>query len=190
MAPDDKKARLYREKACIDCGLVVRMHIKSKRCSACQADADRRNDREHKQAKARGHTRLIGSMDICQKCGKPYKVEGGRQRYCKDCAPEAVLANVREAAKQRYTITYATPESKAIRQEKRHVEWQVERMCKQCGNKFIPIYPRQVCCCPACQELRAQAITAASDLKRRPKRLEKIKADRSAKKQEAKAKEL
>lgn len=174
----DKKAKLYREKACIDCGAVVKMHIKSKRCQECQAEANKRNNQEHMRAKANGHTRLIGSEDYCQRCGKPYTVEGGRQRYCKDCAQKAVAENVRDAAKKRYAATYATPESRERRQEKRRSAWKAYRICRQCGELFMPDYPQQVCCCKNCQDFRKKVIDAGSDIKRRPERLEKLKAER------------
>ena len=36
-------------------------------------------------------TRPLGSVDKCERCGKEYTVESGRQKYCPDCQREAVL---------------------------------------------------------------------------------------------------
>lgn len=181
MDTQDKRAKLYREKACIDCGLVVRMHIKSKRCRACQDAANKRNDQAYRRALAEGNTRQIGSVDLCQKCGGQYTVCGGLQKYCPDCAKGAVAEKARASARERYAKAYATPEAKAARQEKRRKDWQGVRYCIECGAAFTPAHPRQVCCGDKCQEGRNKAITAASDRKRRPERLEKMKQERRRK---------
>ena len=181
MDTQDKKEKLYREKACIDCGLVVRMHIRSKRCRACQDAADNRNEQAYRKARAAGNIRPIGSVDLCQKCGMEYTVCSGAQRYCPDCAGDAVAENVRALARGRYAKAYATPEAKEARQEKRRTDWQGVRYCLECGAAFTPAHPRQVCCSNGCREQRRKAITAASDLKRRPERLEKLKQERREK---------
>ena len=163
---------LYRDKPCIDCGKVVRMHIKSKRCKDCQRKADAMHNAEHRRAKVAGRTRLIGSQSVCEACGKKYIVNGGKQRYCPDCAPDAVSKNIRREACARYARAYSTQEAKDQRSERRRRPWQGERVCKQCGASFSPQYPRQACCSEACQIARTKSITRESDRKRRQKNKE------------------
>lgn len=76
---------------------------KSKRCPDCQRNADRARDR---QIKASGPVRRIGDTDICVICGKPYVICGGLQRYCPDCAPEAVRKRV-NATKRAYAKSWS-----------------------------------------------------------------------------------
>jgi len=49
-----------------------------------------------------GFVRHIGDTDICEVCHAPYIVTGGGQRYCKDCAPEAVRAVDRKQSLEWY----------------------------------------------------------------------------------------
>lgn len=160
---------LYRERSCPDCGRIVIMHIKSKRCRACQDAANRAHDAEYQRARSQGKTRKLGSIDICQRCGGQYVVNSGMQRYCPDCAPSAVSDNVRASARQRYADAYQTPESRAERNARRRRQWQQDRVCKQCSKAFVPQYPRQVCCCESCKSVRNKAIIAVSEQKRRIK---------------------
>jgi hypothetical protein len=39
-----------------------------------------------------GLVRPLGSMDKCVICGRDYVVTGSPQRYCPDCAPDAIRA--------------------------------------------------------------------------------------------------
>lgn len=90
---------VYTERACQDCGRVVRMHIRSKRCPECQQAAKRASDRAHAQRRRQGLSRLIGSTDLCQRCGQPYTVTGGLQRYCRSCADLAIAGNDRAVSR-------------------------------------------------------------------------------------------
>ena len=87
--------KIYNDKPCVDCGRVVRMHIKSKRCKACQAAANRRNNTDQKRAKAMGKTRTLGATDRCVACGKTYIINSGRQKYCNACAIQVAQKNMR-----------------------------------------------------------------------------------------------
>lgn len=158
---------LYRDAPCQDCGRVVRMHIKSKRCKACQAEADRRNDAAHKRAKARGHTRELGAHDLCTVCGKPYIITSGRQKYCPDCAPSAT-----KAADSKATVAWYAehPEKRDARNAKRRKDWRDQpHECVICKTQFFPPTPRRRTCSNACQQEYHRQQQKASDAKRRKK---------------------
>ena len=81
----------------------------------------------------------IGSIDHCEICGKEYVVESGLQRYCKDCAEEAVKeidrAQGREwNAKNREKLA----DRKKDRKENRKV-------CAVCGKQFYTGGPEATC---------------------------------------------
>jgi hypothetical protein len=113
---------------------------KSKRCPTCQAAANRVSAAAHKR---NGPARPLGSTDICQNCGKEYTVESGRQRYCKDCAAEAVGENVR-SHKRDYMATYE-PEHSDEKESNRSYN----KVCLICGKIFDDSLP-SVTCSPEC----------------------------------------
>lgn len=151
----------YHYIVCPDCGREVYAHIKCKRCPECQREANRRHDQEARQRKRAGKTREIGSIDLCQRCGKPYEVEGGMQRYCKDCAPVAWAENDRAASREWNQKAYADP---AKRQERnalrRQPKPEQERACPECGRLFLPDTKRAVYCSTACADAAGKRQTA------------------------------
>lgn len=145
---------VYTERPCMDCGKVVRMHIKSKRCTACQRLANMAADRESKRRQTAGKTRKIGSLDICQRCGKEYTVTAGSQRYCPACAEAAWKENDREKAKAQMRENLKDEAYREQRNAKRrNVELQTAiRTCVICGKEFKPYSGRSMACSPECQK--------------------------------------
>ena len=142
---------------CPDCGREVYVHVKCIRCPDCQRAADSRHDAEHKRRKASGHVRAIGSTDLCERCGKPYTVAGGLQRYCPDCAP-IVSAEHRRAASRRWNKAhYTTSEGKAAKNVPRRAKPPYINTCVICGKPFSATDIRQVCCSPDCDRQRLRA---------------------------------
>lgn len=121
------RSGIYRWLTCPDCGVTVWRHIKCKRCADCQAEANRIASKEYHAAKSRGHTRIIGDQYPCERCGQLYVLASGRQRYCPDCAAEAVTANVRAYKRAwNHDRYFSTPEGRAykksLRSGSRHPE--------------------------------------------------------------------
>ncbi len=85
----------YHWLTCPDCGAVVWRHVKSKRCEACQIESNKADKARYTKASKAGHTRKIGDLYPCEKCGKLYALNGGKQRYCTICAPIEVKKNVK-----------------------------------------------------------------------------------------------
>lgn len=161
---------LYIPRICIDCGKEYIGHIKTIRCPECQAEATRRNNMECKQRKAKGLTRKIGSTDYCQRCGKPYIVCGGNQRYCKDCSEIAWSENVRAHNREWNKKYYSDAENREKKNSGRRKDWMIERNCTICGKAFMPSYPKQITCSDACHTARIHELQRAADAKRRPKK--------------------
>lgn len=117
---------------CISCGAEIFRPVKCIRCMACQDAVDRARDAMHK---ANGPSRPLGSTDHCQRCGKEYIVEGGRQKYCKACAHVATMDSIRAHKREYAAARRADPEQgEAIRQAKRIVPQ--KRVCRRCGKAF------------------------------------------------------
>lgn len=142
-----KRESVLRERVCIDCGAVFVGYPKSKRCPDCRLAARRENDAAYHRNSA---ARPIGSTDLCDKCGQPYIVNSSRQRYCKDCAPSAVAANVRDA-KRVYQNDYAAQLGSDRNDNRRR-----SKICLFCGAVFQSGTAR-VTCSPECEDkLRKQ----------------------------------
>lgn len=112
-----KKVMLPR--TCVDCGSTFIGGPSAKRCPPCRAVHNREREKLHKK---RGVARPLGSTDFCTVCGKPYTVTGGLQKYCPDCAVEAIKAQDRKRGKE-YAKEYAP---RRIRK--------TESMCVVCGK--------------------------------------------------------
>lgn len=148
-----RKGPMIKSIICPDCGKEALVYTKSYRCPECQKEADARANAEHKRRKRAGKTRELGSTDICQRCGKAYTVEGGLQKYCKDCAAEVMRDYKQEKALAYYHDRYDQhPEEKAKRREKRRLPRYGTIICRVCGCEFIPETSHAVYCSPKCAD--------------------------------------
>lgn len=152
---------LYRVKTCLDCGVEFVGHIKSYRCKACQAEADKKADRESKRLKAAGKSRELGSNDFCERCGDVYTVASGSQKYCAACAVEA---NREHHAKRMREIN-ARPEIKAAKAERRRME-PISRVCCVCGKEFAS-KSFALTCSKDCRAIHRAAYYAVYDAERK-----------------------
>jgi hypothetical protein len=141
-----KRASVYRERICADCGVAFMGYPKSKRCPSCQTAVNRARDIAQKR---NGPARPLGSTDICQCCGKKYIVESGLQRYCKDCSAQAVRSNV-NAHKQEYMAAYA-PEHRDEKEANRSFN----KICLICGKIFDDGEPSVTCSTECAKKLAA-----------------------------------
>lgn len=165
------KCGVYRDAVCIDCGKHFYGHIKSKRCPECAAVARSRASREYQQRVKAGAVRKLGSMDTCQRCGKPYVVESGLQRYCPVCAPVAVKENI-IAARTAYSKEHYTSEDRA---RMRKHETNIHRVCPVCGKEFASGTHYTKYCSDACRHQGELASWRKYNSKRRKARQEKEK---------------
>lgn len=150
----------FHEITCPDCGRVVTVPIKAKRCSTCQADANRRHNLEYKQRQRVGKTRPIGSIDLCARCGKPYTVWSGLQRYCKACAPIAFAENDRATSRAWNREHYSSPEKRAEINAGKRRPTPADVVCPVCGQSFTPGSTRGVYCSSECAAAARKAQNA------------------------------
>ena len=119
-------AVVVKDRVCRQCGAVFPGGPRAWYCPACRSERQREQNRRHK---ANGTDRPLGSTDYCAVCGKPYIVNSARQRYCADCAYEAVRAVDRPASRawnQAHKDTYY-PAKNAKRNAKRAVNPELVR---------------------------------------------------------------
>ena len=89
-------AVVVKDRVCRQCGAVFQGGPRALYCPACREERRHDADRRHK---SKGTMRPLGSTDSCAVCGKPYIVNSARQKYCPDCAYEAVRAVDRPASR-------------------------------------------------------------------------------------------
>lgn len=120
-----------RKRICRECGKEFAGGPNARYCPECRAQRQKEQSRNHKERKRNGQTRPIGSVDFCIVCGKEYTVESGNQRYCPECAVDAVRA-LDNAKGRIYGKTH-----NAERQERRKAA-KADIICAVCGKAFVP----------------------------------------------------
>lgn len=146
---DEKLCGDCREKAlkkttltariCPTCGTPFFGHGNAKYCQDCRLDSRRRSAAKYEKG---GPSRPLGSVDKCIACGKEYIVKSGAQKYCPDCATQAI----KDSHRQRKNEKMAEYRKKYIRPTTRSVY-----TCRVCGKKFESIH-QEIFCSPECRK--------------------------------------
>lgn len=137
-----KAASTVRDRICIDCGRTFPGGPRAKRCPECRAVRSRIMDAAHKRI---GAARKLGSIDRCERCGAEYTVKSGRQKYCPDCAGEAVRQTVADHKREFYrdrADEYAD-RKRALKKDR--------KVCVVCGKLFNA--PVSVTCSEECAKI-------------------------------------
>lgn len=157
-------SNVFRKKVCATCGVEFIGYPRSKYCPQCRIVAQREAER---RVKKNGPARPIGSIDLCENCGKEYTVNSGRQRYCPECAKIVVREKI-NAAKR----AYAQEHKEEINERKRELR-RDRRVCVICGKPFTSSLP-SVTCSPECEKEYRRQKNAIADAKRGRARPERI----------------
>lgn len=104
--------------------------------------------------------RPLGSIDYCVVCGKEYVVNSARQKYCKDCAYEAVRRADRPASRE-WNQTH-----KAEYYPARNAKRRKPRFCVICGKPITVKTATITCDNPDCKLERRRQHQRAADAKR------------------------
>ena len=156
-----KSSGVLRERVCKMCGSTFLGYPRSFYCPACSLERRREQSRAHRKS---GTARPIGSTDICHACGKPYIVQSGRQRYCKDCAGKIVKETVR--AQKRAYMAEHKEESRALKADTRGKRY----ICPICGKEFERHTP-QATCSPGCERELKRIRQNEADIRRGKRKL-------------------
>jgi hypothetical protein len=136
---------MVQDRTCRQCGIVFIGGNCARYCPKCKVGRKREQDRINMQRLRAGMTRLVGSTDVCEMCGRLYNVRGARQQYCKICAP------IHRAEYDRQTSRVYYHQHK---NEKNPVRNACRRIglvtCKWCGSEFDPKGTRRAYCTTDC----------------------------------------
>lgn len=148
------------------------MHIKSKRCKACQARHNAVNNAAHRQRKRDGISRIIGEYYPCEHCGQLYELASGGQRWCKLCADRMHKVVDRELSRTWYRKAYADPEKREEKNARRRSTNVIHHICPICGKAFDSVDPHDVYCSRACYNTASAGKNASYEAARRTERNE------------------
>lgn len=151
-----KASPTLAERTCRECGRAFVGGPRAWYCPECREERKKEASRRHKK---NGTQRKLGSVDHCEICGKEYIVEGGRQKYCKDCAEAAV----KEIDRAQGRAWNAKNREKLAAQKKERKE--NRKICAVCGKQFYTGGP-EVTCSKECAKVWKSYNMAMTDFKR------------------------
>lgn len=157
------KSTTKRKRTCQLCGVSFLGGPSAQYCSDCRLERQREQNRKYKRL---GSSRKLGSKDLCEICGKPYIVNSGTQKYCKDCADEAIKAKDRAKAMQWYTKNTTAKERREVRRA-----GTAPIACVICGKLFVP-HTKSRACSEQCKAIYAKMQMANWEKEHRTERNE------------------
>lgn len=130
-------------------------------CPECRLERRKVQTKEHRERKAKGHARSLGSIDTCNRCGGKYLVNGPLQRFCPDCQKPHNLEYDRENGLKYYHDN--KEDMNPTRYERRQIG---SRECEWCGNEY-KTNTRQLTCSQECKRKRKNALWSQNDRKKK-----------------------
>lgn len=140
------KHMTMRPRTCRTCHCTFLGGPRAWYCTNCRAERQREADRKYRK---HGANRHIGDTDICVRCGKLYVINGSNQRYCPDCAKEAVREVANKQSIKWNHANYPADKRRAVRYASA-----LFLICAVCGRSFQPDpkHANSVACSDACRE--------------------------------------
>ena len=135
-------------RVCRQCGSSFQGGPRAWYCPDCR----HKRRLERNKVYAKGFRRHLGDTDYCRHCGKPYIVQSGLQRYCKECGELNC-----KLVDRRQSLDYYRQNKDKInpaRNERRRVP---DRRCAVCGKLFRP-KSKQIVCGDDCRKVWRRAL--------------------------------
>jgi hypothetical protein len=150
-----KQESVVRTRTCVQCHAEFLGGPSARYCLQCRLERTRAKDRAFKR---NGAVRKLGNEYPCEKCGEPYVLNSGKQRYCLACSAEAIRENVLPK-KRIYQKDYDPDHTK------RKILKSGTRLCAICG-KPIPDGRTTNTCSPECSKEQARITQNYADIRR------------------------
>lgn len=140
-----KQDSVVRSRTCRQCGKAFPGGPRAWYCPECRSIRQKESDA--RRAK-NGTNRPLGSIDRCEICGGEYIVNSARQRYCKNCADEAIRqkVNPHKAEYAKENMTRLKEQQKELRKDR--------TVCLICGKVFTASTATVTCSDACAAELR------------------------------------
>lgn len=143
---------VIRERICADCGRNFPGGPRARRCPECRKSASK--DKPGRN----GPSRPLGSIDVCQMCGKEYIVKSGMQKFCPECKRDASLAWQRTHKKEYNKRPEVSQDRKARRGER-------QKICIYCQLPFWDSSTSNLCS-EYCRKKNYQILRYQAEIKR------------------------
>jgi len=147
-----QRATTLRPRKCKECSAVFLGGPRAWYCPTCREIRTKDANRRYKRKGAR---RKLGSTDYCIVCGNPYTVKSGRQKYCPECAPEAVR-KIDNAQSREWNAKNTTPEKRKAERN----ESAAPINCLYCNKLFTPRGPALTCSQECSEALKKRNMSA------------------------------
>jgi uncharacterized Zn ribbon protein/predicted nucleic acid-binding Zn ribbon protein len=158
-AAEIRSNSVMRTRTCQTCGTSFLGGPRAWYCPACRAERKKSQRKAYDNARKNKTIRPLGSIDICQNCGKEYVVKSGGQIYCPDCADNVVRKKV-NAHKRKY-MQENKEKFAPHKAEMRSNGW----ICAVCGKVFDKDSPT-VTCSEECAKKLKKINQDKADIKR------------------------
>lgn len=149
------------KRICRQCGIEFMGGPRAWYCITCRSERRKQAD---VKAKREGPARHLGSVDQCVVCGKDYIVKSGKQKYCPDCAPEAIAEKDRHDGLKWYNENKNSYNPSRYQKRKK-----LEAVCTVCGKVFFPDGKPVKVCSDECRQKRKKQWQQKADAKRNPR---------------------
>lgn len=132
---------IFDNRICNNCGRIFEGGPRALFCPGCRLERQRKQNAEHKARARAGKSRKIGSIATCTMCHQAYAVSSGNQKYCPNCAPEAVAERDRVQG-----LEYYHKNKEFINPQRNELRRKAMEKCNECGLEFDPQgTPRKYC---------------------------------------------
>lgn len=155
---------VIRTRTCSVCGIQFPGGPSAKYCPDCRKERERERNHKYKQRRREGRSRKLGSTDLCEVCGKEYTVTAGLQKYCPDCAAEAIAAKDRIKSREWNAANIDYDKRREDRQKATAF-----LKCVICGTEFQPDGGAPITCSPECSAALQKKNTADYQKRNREK---------------------
>lgn len=113
---------VVKERICRQCGVAFQGGPRAWYCPSCRKNRSSEADARHKRNKRAGKTIIIGeTIRKCEVCGEPFIMMAARQRYCKQCAPDAIKSVDNDQGREYMAAERANPERNEILKARKRV---------------------------------------------------------------------
>lgn len=141
---------------CAICGKRFLGGPSSRFCPECRQEKKKEYQRTYRKRKRAGKSIVIGvTKGRCARCGKEFVYHGGLQKYCEDCAEEAIREVDRKTgrgwlrrAAEKYGQQYLDD-----RNRERRVS--PHDNCQECGTPLPPGHGPNALFCDSCRKLHS-----------------------------------
>lgn len=155
---------VVKERICRQCGISFMGGPRAWYCPECREKRKEEAQHRYKSNKRAGKTIVIGeTVRKCAVCGEQFIMMSAQQKYCKQCADDAIKAVDNAQGRKYMSAERAIPERNEILKERKRLG---PKKCIVCGKTYTDITGGKQVCSKRCQKILTGYNQAKCDYKR------------------------